>query len=195
MEKQQEISALKKDKRWTLKPGLRPSKHNFGGEEFYGKEVKLIMPITPQFTQYQEQYIVFSIQKQPPDVFCKKDALGDFANSQNTCARVSFLIKLQAWGLQSWPNPQDSVSLRIQSECGKMWTRITPNTDTFYAVGCFWNLILQIILSLLRKCCSAAIFLTLITASSVVLQFFQSFHQLTHLFPMHPFFYPRNKWG
>ena len=27
-----------------------------------------------------------------------------------------------------------SVSLRIQSECGKIWTRITPNTDTFYAV-------------------------------------------------------------
>ena len=27
-----------------------------------------------------------------------------------------------------------SVSLRIQSECGKMRTRITPNTDTFYAV-------------------------------------------------------------
>ena len=26
------------------------------------------------------------------------------------------------------------VSLRIQSECGKMQTRITPNTDTFYAV-------------------------------------------------------------
>ena len=27
------------------------------------------------------------------------------------------------------------VSLRIQSECGKMRTRITPNTDTFYAVN------------------------------------------------------------
>ena len=27
-----------------------------------------------------------------------------------------------------------SVSLRIQSECGKMRTRITPNTDTVYAV-------------------------------------------------------------
>ena len=27
-----------------------------------------------------------------------------------------------------------SISLRIQSECGKMRTRITPNTDTFYAV-------------------------------------------------------------
>ena len=26
------------------------------------------------------------------------------------------------------------VSLRIQSECGKIWTRITPNTDTFYIV-------------------------------------------------------------
>ena len=26
------------------------------------------------------------------------------------------------------------VSLRIQSECGKIWTRITQNTDTFHAV-------------------------------------------------------------
>ena len=26
------------------------------------------------------------------------------------------------------------VSLRIQSKCGKMWTRITPKTDTFHAV-------------------------------------------------------------
>ena len=28
----------------------------------------------------------------------------------------------------------NSVSLRILSECGKIRTRITPNTDTFYAV-------------------------------------------------------------
>ena len=27
-----------------------------------------------------------------------------------------------------------SVSLRIQSECGKIRTRITPNTETFHAV-------------------------------------------------------------
>ena len=27
------------------------------------------------------------------------------------------------------------LSLRIQSECGKMWTRKIPNTDTFYAVN------------------------------------------------------------
>ena len=30
-----------------------------------------------------------------------------------------------------------SVSLRVQSECGKIRTRITPNTDTFYIVSCF----------------------------------------------------------
>ena len=28
----------------------------------------------------------------------------------------------------------DSISLRIQSECGKIRTRITPNTSTFYEV-------------------------------------------------------------
>ena len=153
------------------------------------------MPIAPQFTQYQEQYIVFSIQKQPPDVFCKKDALGDFAKFTEHLCQSLFFNKVA--GLRPAILTKSArLSISPYSvECGKMWTRITPNTDTFYAVGCFWNLILQIILSLLRKCCSAAIFLTLITASSVVLQFFQSFHQLTHLFPMHPFFYPRNKWG
>ena len=28
-----------------------------------------------------------------------------------------------------------SVSLRIQFKCGKMWSRITRNTDTSYAVS------------------------------------------------------------
>ena len=32
-----------------------------------------------------------------------------------------------------------SVSFRIQSECGKMRTRITANKDTFYAVKSFYN--------------------------------------------------------
>ena len=32
-----------------------------------------------------------------------------------------------------------SVALRIQSECGKIRTRITPNMDTFDAVCCFIN--------------------------------------------------------
>ena len=31
-----------------------------------------------------------------------------------------------------------SVSLRIQSKCGEIWTRITPNTDTFYTVNRFF---------------------------------------------------------
>ena len=31
-------------------------------------------------------------------------------------------------------NDSDSVSLRIQSECGEILIRMTPNTDTFYAV-------------------------------------------------------------
>ena len=29
---------------------------------------------------------------------------------------------------------KNALILRIQSECWKMWTRITPNTDTIYAV-------------------------------------------------------------
>ena len=33
------------------------------------------------------------------------------------------------------------VSLRIQSECGKIWTRETPNTDTFYAMDDFIEVI------------------------------------------------------
>ena len=41
-----------------------------------------------------------STQKQPPELFCKKVFLEITQNSQqNTCARVSFLIKLQASGV------------------------------------------------------------------------------------------------
>ena len=29
------------------------------------------------------------------------------------------------------------VSVRVQSKCGKMWTRITPDKDTFHVVQCF----------------------------------------------------------
>ena len=36
--------------------------------------------------------------------------------------------------------PRYGVSLHIQSECGKMQTRITPNTDTFHAVIVICNL-------------------------------------------------------
>ena len=41
------------------------------------------------------------IQKQAPELFYKKCVLRNFVKlTGNTCARVSFLIKLQAWGLQ-----------------------------------------------------------------------------------------------
>ena len=46
----------------------------------------------------------FKLQKQPPKVFYKKKVFLEISqNSQeNTCARVSFLIKLQAWGLTTY---------------------------------------------------------------------------------------------
>ena len=44
--------------------------------------------------------IMWSVSSRP-EVFCKKGLLRNFANSQeNTCARDSFLIKLQARGLR-----------------------------------------------------------------------------------------------
>ena len=47
-------------------------------------------------------YQFLSLQKQPPEVFYKKKVFLEISqNSQeNTCARVSFLIKLHASGLQ-----------------------------------------------------------------------------------------------
>ena len=42
------------------------------------------------------------------------------------------------------------VSLRIQSECNKIQTKITPNTDTFYAVQ-LYHFILLFKLILINK--------------------------------------------
>ena len=39
-------------------------------------------------------------------------------------------LRFPAFGLDT---ERYSVSPGVQSECGKMRTRITPNTDTFYA--------------------------------------------------------------
>ena len=45
---------------------------------------------------------LLTVQKQPPEVFCKKKVFLEISkNSQeNTCARDSFLIKMQVWGMQ-----------------------------------------------------------------------------------------------
>ena len=43
--------------------------------------------------------VIYTLKKQPPEVFCQKVFLKISQNSQeNTCARVFFLIKLQALG-------------------------------------------------------------------------------------------------
>ena len=46
-----------------------------------------------------------------------------------------------------------SVSLRIQSKCGKMQTRVTPNTHTFYAVPVinFFQVIIKLFSKLLTS--------------------------------------------
>ena len=43
------------------------------------------------------------------------------------------------------------VSLHIQSKCGKIRTRITPNTDTFYAVEMVFKNIKQYLELMLQK--------------------------------------------
>ena len=44
--------------------------------------------------ELSEKFMVMSGEEQPPEVFCKKGVLGN--SQENTCARVSVLIKLQA---------------------------------------------------------------------------------------------------
>ena len=51
------------------------------------------------------------------------------------CVKCPYLELVCSAFCRNWT--EYAVSLRIQSECGKMQTRITPNTDTFYAVSLF----------------------------------------------------------
>ena len=65
---------------------------------------------------------------------CVDDILSITPNNtlpENVCIRSYYGPCVPAFGLNT---KRYSVSLRIQSECGKIQTRITPNTDTFYAV-------------------------------------------------------------
>ena len=50
---------------------------------------------------------------------------------KSVCIRSYSSPHFPAFGLNT---ERYGVSLPVQSECGKMWARITPNTDTFYAV-------------------------------------------------------------
>ena len=61
----------------------------------------------------------------------------DFMWLENYTARklsVFGVILFRIFPHSDWIRRETSVSLTIQSKCGKMQTRITRNTDTFYAV-------------------------------------------------------------
>ena len=62
-----------------------------------------------------------------------KNFILDTANTKSVCVRSYSGLYFPAFG----PNTERySLSLRIQSECRKIRTRITPDTDTFHAVRC-----------------------------------------------------------
>ena len=62
-----------------------------------------------------------------------KNFILDNANTKSVCIRSYSGLSFPAFG----PNTERySLSLRIQSECRKIRTRITPDTDTFHAVRC-----------------------------------------------------------
>ena len=50
-------------------------------------------------------------------------------NKKYVCIRSYSGLHFPVFGLNT---ERHSVSLRIQSKCGTMWTRITPNMGTFY---------------------------------------------------------------
>ena len=62
-----------------------------------------------------------------------KNFILDTASTKSVCIRSYSGLYFPAFG----PNTERySLSLRIQSECRKIRTRITPDTDTFHAVRC-----------------------------------------------------------
>ena len=65
------------------------------------------------------------IQKQPPEVFCKKMFLKVSQNSlENTCARVYFLIKLQ-------PQPATLLKASLWFRCFPVNFAISKNTFSY----------------------------------------------------------------
>ena len=93
------------------------------------------------------------------------------------------------------------ILVRIQSECGKIGTRITPNTDTFHAVSAFEFMLLSTLLSWPD---SLKDFLGVLQIFEHALEFQQWLYfpymnwvitlapTLTHFFPMYLFSSPKN---
>ena len=92
---------------------------------------------------YQQKVEIF--QKQPPDVFCQKRCLEIWQNSQeNTCARVSYLIKLQT--------PRAATLLKK-----RLWHRCFPVNfakflRTSFLQSTYGRLLLMFLVSRLATC-------------------------------------------
>ena len=85
------------------------------------------------------QYIFFLMGEVKYNFSCKSTSL--WRGSYNLHCVKSARIRsysgpyFSAFGLNT---ERYGASLRTQSKCGKMWTRITPNMNTFHAVLATW---------------------------------------------------------
>ena len=73
----------------------------------------------------------------------------------------AFGLNTERYRLYKYRDTEYSVSLRIQSDCGEMRTRITPNTDIFYAVTMKRKINLWIFFCLFLHCFLLLFFLLL----------------------------------
>ena len=69
-------------------------------------------------------------QKQPPEVFCKKDALKDFANlTEKRLCWSLFLIKLQAWRHATLSKRNTNTLQNFTSTCSEEHLRTTASVS------------------------------------------------------------------
>ena len=118
---------------------VRPSlKHRWDRTKYHGWSLftKIVKYLSPS-TIFATNFIVdaqghFNTQKKPPEVPCKKGVLIKISQSsqENNCVRVSFLIKLQAWGvvlgIEAWGQALAQVFSVNFCEISK--TRFLQNT-------------------------------------------------------------------
>ena len=155
------------------------------------------MPITPQFTQYQEQYIVFSIQKQPPDVFCKKGALGDFAKFTEHLCQSLFFNKVA--GLRPAILTK-SARLSISPYSVRMRENVDQNNSEyghFLRSGVLLKSNFTNHSFTAQKMLLCSYFLDFDHCQLCRPPVLSKLPSINPFVPnaLHPFFYPRNKWG
>ena len=97
-----------------------------------------------EFSQRISSSIFDRFLKKPLNVLSRfsRKLDGVYGNSYKSLENISYTVK--SVRIRSYSGPyfpafglnmeRYSVSLCIQSECGKMRTRVSPNWDTFYAV-------------------------------------------------------------